>query len=709
MKLITPMCLGTAKGADKASSMAFKNSLSGSLNDFQVLIREHLQNSSDAFHKSSKYDKLKFKVSRTQLDFSNTDLNGLLSLYKDYRDYTDVDHEKDAMTQAITNLENLKGKYSNIWVTRIEDNSGGLDGISTDERVGSGRILSEYITNKSSYGKGSKGSFGVGKITGFVLLNKTFTVFYYNRNEANGQDYIIGKVKIPTYRKKDQCLYGENAIIGKPDKDARGNEFSTWTLPDSSQQSFRSMEEYGLSTIIPQFENPTGKDEEWQYIIAYSIIHSFFKMFEKDELLVEIQDDFTIKNLLIDSKNYKEIFKEIGNTDFIKNPEFKKNQYDYLIAKPFVINDSKGRHKFDIELKVTSEYTGKAYLTLFENTELKDYFEENKKAIGNVSNQPKKTVRLLRDGMLLRESRYPNSTLPTCELSGYVEFDPKINEIIRAGENLRHDDFDERNLDSDQTGFPAQNTVYQKLVNPLRNFITESIDSIVRGEIDESEEYEVEMGFSGNYSENNKPSFKRRSALETFEIPVSVRNRAFTGKSGIPTDEYESGNIDEAVIIPIPEFEERRKPPYPPPPPPPDPPKEDTEEGASGSTSTGRKPKVLPELVFLTKLNKVLSARKELKEYHIRVENWINQGSDLILSQIGESRSSTMTLVLLEIYINERRHKKFEAVRKKNAISHYLIKDIPPNSSKTLILKLKVKESLWTEPNFSIKIKRQNP
>ena len=49
MKLITPMCFGNAKGADKASSMAFKNSLTGDLNDFQVLIREHLQNSSDAF------------------------------------------------------------------------------------------------------------------------------------------------------------------------------------------------------------------------------------------------------------------------------------------------------------------------------------------------------------------------------------------------------------------------------------------------------------------------------------------------------------------------------------------------------------------------------------------------------------------------------------------------------------------------------------
>lgn len=711
MKLISPISGGNPKGADKASAMAFKNSLSGSLNDYQVLIREHLQNSSDAFNKSSSYEKLKFKISRTKLNLSNADLDGLLNLYKDYKASTNVDTEKSAMEQAIRGIENLKGDYSNIWVLRIEDNAGGLDGTSTqDYKTGSGRILSEYMTDKESYGKGSKGSFGVGKITGFVLLNKTFTVFYYNRHKSNDRDYLIGKVKLPTYFKGD-VLYEENAIIGNPIKNKSGISISTWIEPDENQRSFRSLHEEGLSTIIPQFEEPKKTDDEWSGIISYSILHSFFKMFESDEIEVEIQDDLNNEVLKIDVNNYKEVYDRIGTTNFINQPGYIKNKYDYLVTKPFVFNRDEGKKVFDIDLKVTTEYFGKAMLTLYENQELKEFFELNKQQISNIDSEARKSVRLLRDGMLLRESRYPATAYPICELSGYVQFEQKLNEIVRAGENLRHDDFNYKNLDDDNVGFPAKSTVHQKFYNPLNAFVRDSIESIVRSSTIENEEYDVDINFSGSTSSANyKPSFKRTSALTSVEIPVEVMKRVFKDSKASNSDEYSTGNIEEAVIIAIPEFEEEReKNPRPNPFPNPKPIVDD-DTGSSGNRKKGKKPKTLPELIFLSRLDKITNPKKEIKLYQVRIDNWVNIGADLILSQLGESKSSMVTFSLLELKINGKGHRNITSVQnKKNAVSHYIIKDIPQSSSNVLILSLEVKESLNTESNFSLKLKISNP
>lgn len=713
MKLISPISSGTPEGPDKATQMAFKNSLDGNLNDYQVLIREHLQNSNDAFKKRGKYERLKFKISRTKLDFSQADLDGLLNLYKDYQSYTTSATEKAAMQQAIENLEGLNGNYSDVWVTRIEDNSMGLDGVSTqDDKTGSGRILSEYITEKTNYGKGSMGSFGAGKVTGFVLLNKSFTVFYYNRHQANSGDYLIGKVKIPTYF-KDNLLYQKNALIGDPITGPSGAEMSTWIKPHDTQTAYRSLEEDGLTTIIPQFEGPNAAETEWSKIISYSILHSFFKLFENNEIVAEIEDEYLGNNLTIDSSNYKQVYQDIGTADFINNPDRIKNKYDYLISNPFVVGGVP-KHEFDIELKVTKSFTGVAKLTLFENHDLNAFFQSKQKEIIDSDGKALSSVRFLRDGMLLRESRYPARVLPICELSGYIEFDSNLNEIVRAGENLRHDDFNYRNFDEEGGVLPAKKQVHQKFYNPINKFVRESIESIVKANATEGEEFEVDLDFNGIANSNNKPSFKRTSALTSMELPVVALKKAFKGKSGIPSDEYESGNIDEAVIIEIPDFIQRERKPIPPPPPPPPPIDENLEGttviGTPGKSKTGKKPKVLPELIFMSRLEKISSSKKEIKNYLIRIDQWPNTTSDLIISQLGLSGSSTVTFTLLNLSINGKRHRNFSAVKNsKNGISHYLIQGISMSTVGTLILSLEVKESIHTETNFTLKLKRNIP
>ena len=417
MKLIAPRNIGgSSEGADEANIAAFENSLSGNSNDFQVLVREHFQNSSDAFFDSKQSDKLIFKVSRTRLNFENTDLDGLLELYKDYYSYTDEASEKVAMKQAIDDLEGLKGNYNNIWAIRFEDNSGGLEGTTRNIRkIPSEIIVSDNLSNKKNYeGSNSKGSFGIGKMTAFTLLNKTFTVFYYNRNSSNDSDYILGKVRIPTFFKNEDgrdIRYGKNAFIGQPVKYGSDPEFSDWSKPYNNHKPFRSIATNGLTTIIPQFHEPTDNTDEWPYLIAYSMLHSFFKMFENDEVNLVIKDDFTKTDLQIDKSNYQEIYESLETKSFITDEEFLKNKYDYLVTKPFIQRPGNPDYEFNQTIGVTSDYTGNAKLSIYANPELEELIENNKKRLNSTfgnSSKYIKTFRLLRDGMLLRDSYYPN-------------------------------------------------------------------------------------------------------------------------------------------------------------------------------------------------------------------------------------------------------------------------------------------------------------
>lgn len=709
MILTVPYGTSNSEGADKANKMAFQNSLGGSINDYQVLVREHLQNSSDAFNNSDQKGKLVFKISRTKLDFTDADLDGLLELYHDYYNYTSVKEEKTALKQAIDNLSSFQGKYEAIWAIRFEDNSGGLNGVSWQSQgLGSEVIVGENITTKEDHSLSNKGSFGVGKITAFVLLNKTFTVFYYNRNTGNNEDYLLGKVKIPTFYKNGK-RFGKNAFIGQQKTDDHGLPYSDWVTPTENQKNYRSIKEAGLTTIIPLFEPQNETETDWCYILGYSVLHSFFKMFENNEGEVIIEDDLSGTNLIINQDNYREVYQLIGEKTFINDPQYLKNKYDYLVTKPFIVHSIDKSYTFNEDIEVKRGYSGQAILNLYENNELEDFLETYKTDLSREDRFYARTVRLVRDGMLLRESKFPSRPLPRINYSGYLEFTSTLNDVVKKGENLRHDDFHLRNIPERSTdNFPSRNTIHQKFFNFINQFIKEKLNVIYRESIQDGKEIDIELKLTGNTLGEQEHSYERVSILKSIEIPTSVKKHNFLGKKGIPADLNEKGEIDDAVVIDLPKFPKPKPKPNPIPNPIPNPdpnPKPIPDEGIDGKKKKGEKSKVLPEAEFYFRLEKILDASNSLKEYSIRIDNYPNRDCNLTITQKGGTRKPVVTFRLIEMEINGNDHEHFFPIisnKKKNIISHYKLERIPITNG-PLILKLIVKEPLNTDTNFSIK------
>ena len=696
---------GANYGSENSVNSILSNSVEGVKNELHVLIREHVQNSLDAYDKRNpKPEKLIFNVSRKKIDGSFFQLDKLKQIYKDCLDYkktqvgehSSVNKSIIALNKAYESID--KNKSKDIWSIIIEDNGCGLDG---DTRVveynkikqTAALILDEGDTNK--YGA-ERGAYGVGKLTAFTN-NDTYTVFYLN--SKNNKYYLIGKTILESYATKNSNAYGPSIFFGERKKDKKNMfDFADWTeIKDPNiKNKLRVIEGDGLTTIIPSFK--IEENSEWLKEVAYTIIHSYFRVFEENQIECTVFDEYTNKKITIDINNYKELYESFENLEYLQNSDI--DMYNYLLVRPFVTNESMYEcKKIEDELTVTNLYKGTVIYHIYKNPFLQDLIDKLKKA--NYS----KTFRFLRKNMLLRAHQMPGVKLLDPNFCGYVEFkedDPDfLNNILIKGETKSHDSIDFKNYDdTTEKRFPGKSTLNTKFFAVINRKIKDEVEKLSDLTSNENDEHNVDLGFIDGFNDKNKnPTFSRYVIdPELYKKLTEVNASGLsdgTKKAGDLEDDYVGENIEGSpgTIIKKGRIGPSRG-------------GSKTSGGGKNKTpsfvdkgiDSGERKKELSSISFLTK---IISKDRGNHEYLIKIFN-VNSEINISLSQeshYGESRF--LTFVIKGAEINGNNYYDYTERKTNSYISSYFFEKIKPiNNSITICLV--VKEPTKTETKFKL-------
>lgn len=699
---------GSGQGSDQSLSDRLRSSAESSINELEVLIREHVQNSRDAFEKrQNKPEKLIFKVARKKLDFGFAKLDKLNEIIGDCvkhkenqidKEYQDGNDALVKLRETSKKIESRKGDQ--LWSIVIEDNGIGLDGVSRflnagERKPGTVQILDEGDSNKHDSSNG--GAFGVGKLTAFTN-NDLYTVFYLTQQGTDIR--ALGKTKIESYTDDQGRPCGPDIFFGKiSTHNSLGFQCSDWFLADESLKKTRSIEDNGLTTVIPSLKDPDERD--WSKKVAYAIIHSYFKLFKQNQINVIIEDQYLNEEIEVNFHNYKEVYTECEKLDYLNQKENLLDKYNYNLIKPFVLGEEKFKYKrFEKDFEVTKKYTGKAILHVFHNPYLVDIIDE----MGMKS--LKQTFRYIRGGMLLRSELLPRRQVFDASFCGYVEFDEKdgkyLNEILRSGETQSHDKLD-RNTYNRITiqGFPGYSTINQKLFVPLSSCIREIVDDLSSLSSNDGDEYELEFDFlDGFNAENLNPTFERNFISDELLEKIRERNlsgitsRGMTSLQG-KTDNGNSSNnnTDEGVVIDggttkgengHKEGEGTK-------------PKEPKEGGKNGGLK-GHGESFLESISFMSK---IIEKNDRFHKYAIKLTN-VSDKIDIEISQESTQKNSFLSFEIQNIMINGVAFHNY--IHKKTTMgiaTGYKLIDVEP-LSEIILIELSVYEPSKTESRFNL-------
>ena len=518
-------------GADTGQGAAFNLSLGGEVkhNGLHVLVREQLQNSIDAYNEmgANKPPVLKFCVTRKELDrklIKAKELSDQIEKCHDYRE-SDAGGSGDLPDEVVKLKEAVKGLRGNgkMWCTIFEDNAGGIRGTTRNLRKEQDTIWEKFLGKgeTTKHGKNSLGSFGVGKFAAWNN-NNTFTVFYLNT--FRGKNYFIGRTMLLTYYTKDD---GNNAWVNKWDEDLyfgkKGVNSNGYPIADlypidkvddtGLLETFRTLEGDGLSTIIPTIQRNFKGEKEWAKEIAYSIIQSFFKAFEKGLLEVVVNDGYDEEVIELSKDNYQDKYREFVSLESVKEED---DAYQYYLLKPQILGEKPSI--FEKNFKVGT-YEGKAKLSVYRNEEL----ERKLDTIRNT--EKRRTFRIIRENMLIRDEGFPRNRtyLEDNEYSGVLEFvGDKLNSVIKKGETKSHDKIDMSNYDETRGDFPKANQVvvfYQS----LSKWIKEEVDKLSGAGTKEGDEQPVYLDLGNLFGGSEVPSFER-TFLDPNKHPEAYTN-----------------------------------------------------------------------------------------------------------------------------------------------------------------------------------------
>ena len=733
---------GEMKDTDVLLEAAFSNSTQSSTNHFQVLFREHLQNSSDAFkeNNSNSNKKLIFHINRKKIDFDFADLEGLERIYKNYCDFREsrvLDKNSLKFQKSYLYISNayniLKNRKSDsFWSISIEDNAGGLQGHSRlthgGEKLGSSVIVNEGDSNKKddSINK-SKGTYGMGKITAFTSFNDSSFVIYVNQH--NGKSLLLGKARFNAFRNSENGRQeGDGAFLGRVEEDNSLNGImrSDWAeIPKELYSSLRSLDEDGLTTIIPILDISKSLNINWCDIAAFSVLLSFFKLFEKDEIEVRINDDYAGENLNITKDNYVEVFEALGDSSLLKDQNNYWDKYNYLMIKPFVFEgrNNKEIHKAEIELNVNKAYAGKAILKIFENRELDEYitgieeYEGEMEFDKDFKNSLRRPFRILRSDMLLR--KFPILRRGNLEgpYSGYFIFEKskndrdELNFLISQGEDPSHDDIDFKKYDTiheTHPDFPNQADVYTGLFLKLVNMLKGELKALFEKDFPVNEEFDFEIdSFENDFTVVGDESFERRSRYQNYILNQTKIYNTNNQKGNDASSEKKKASSQNTIVIPMP------KPPKPiilTPPKPPKPPKPNPPKPKSGYGEEEEDPinELLKKVTFLSK--KIGEGKSGERRYAIKFENIdsnIIEPVDLFLTQDSLNSKSILSFELIEANMDGKRIRNIEPIKHKKTdktLGAYLLKNVKLKNAS--ILQIVINEPKGTTTHFLVSINK---
>ena len=698
---------GSGQGSDQSLSDRLESSSESAINSLEVFIREHVQNSRDAYQKrKNKPEKLKFKVSRKQIDYSFAKLDELKSIIDQCITHKKIQIKEEFQDkdEALVRLKNTsvslsKRKSDVFWSTIVEDNGIGLNGHSRfyskdgpEKKPGTMVILDEGDSNKNDSSNG--GAFGVGKLTAFSN-NDFYTVFYLTQQKDEIR--IIGKTKIESYADSNGRQCGPNAFFGEiSNNNPMQFESSDWFLARNNISKIRSINDDGLTTLIPTLNQP-NTDDEWISKVAYSIIHSYFKLFKSNQIEVTIVDDLIGDKLEITTKNYKEQYLKCESLSYLKEDENLYDNYNYHLLKPLILGEEKFKYKrFEKEFNVTNLYKGKAILHIYHYPKLNEIID----SIGKRNLQ--RTFRYVRGGMLLRSELLPKTQVFDCSYCGYIEFDDKegsyLNEILRSGETQSHDKLDiNRYKKSIIKNFPAYNTLNQKLFSPISSWIREEVESLSALTSNDGDEYELEFDFlDGFNSENLNPSFERNIISDELLQKIKERNQSGKvnpqGSNGTNTQQGtssgEGGIVIEGGTTSGGKGAKGGEA------------SQDGQGGASGNQQGVKETK----LSSISYMSKILNKDGRHHEYAIKLYN-VTEKINIEISQDSTLKNSILSFEIQAIEVNGKEYYDYTKLTSNTGmISGYRIDDVEPTGGGIILLKLNVIEPSLTESRFNLLI-----
>ncbi len=697
----------------------------GEKNHLHVLIREHLQNALDAWdEKTDKQGdkKLIFRVSRKTFNKEALKIDDLNDqVFKDCLRYlrSKPNHEKIKFYQKLNEISNkLDIKSTQMWATIIEDNGCGLSGnlegphgFSRINRLGeeqenytSVKILSEG-GETTKYDK-QRGSHGVGKLSAW-LNNKMRTVYYLTT--FKNRSFFIGKTKLSSYMNESGHQLSSNVFFGRKGSGSLENETPDWyelTKDDSVfKNHFRSIQNDGLTTIIPFDKIDDDKDKEYVLEICYAVIQSFSMLFEEDKLEVAVSDEYSGEEIVISSKNYKEIYKKCESLKYIQANEV--DLHNYHLIKPLVLD--KGRRDYELKIKVNEKYKGIAKFRVYYNQAL----SENISKMKNPKADFKKTFRLLRRGMLIRSYHRPHHKVSDPSVTGFIFFEGEknkktgqvlLNEIIQKAEGQSHDTIEEGRWKEHVQyfqDFPSVRLIKENLLRPISKKIREIVEELSEFSVDENDGFDVRIDFGKGEENRDVPSFKRRLMLGNEYKKGGAHDESNSDQNG-----GGGGRKDEGVSpggaglgdLKIKRF--RVGPPNPPGPEPVPRPPINVPEWVDEGLEDGSRRRELSKVSVLQKID---SKKQNSHTYMMRfdaVESKINIG----LSQESTITDGYLSFRLKEVFVNDKPFSGFKTKKNhRGETTSYSLEGVVPND-KVVDLKLVVEEPAVTESKFKVNI-----
>ncbi len=700
----------SGSGSDQSLTDLLTKSSDSAINELEVLVREHVQNSIDAFDKrKSKPEKLIFKISRKKINYEFARLNDLKKVFDECIQYKEHQIEKeyhdsnDALVKLKQAREGLSGRNDdNLWSIVIEDNGCGLTGNSrfhSDiKKTGTMLILDEGDSNKY---KGEGGAFGVGKLTAFTN-NDLYTVFYLNSFEGNNN--MIGKTKLESFTNKSNKPCSPNTFFGNVSKqNPLELEASDWFTYNNSSNKIRTIDDDGLTTIIPFLKDPENSNDQWLLKVSYAIIHSYFNLFEKNEIQAEILDEYSDKSIVVTKKNYKELYINCEELEYLNNEDNVKDKYNYHLVSPFVLGEEKYKYnKFQEEYKVTNKYKGTAIFHVYQNPKLNELIEQ-------LSNKDAwRTFRFIRKGMLLRSELLPGRKIFDPHFCGYVEFKREkgdyLNDILRAGETQSHDKIEKTRYQKITVkDFPKYSTINAKLFHPISKKIKKIVDELSSLTSSNGDEYDLEFDFlDGFNSDNLNPSFNRN--IISSEHLESLKKKSESGRVsggelgesvGFPNDKInydDDKDGNEGFIIKsgvlggeaIDKVEENDK----------DSAKRNkTKKG----NKRGKREQMLESIFFMTK---ILSKEDRIHEYAIKLYD-VKDEINIEISQDSYLKRPMLSFDIRRMEINGKEYFEYEPQKESGVTTGFKINSIPPVGD-VILIKLVVTEPSMTESRFNL-------
>ena len=682
---------GTPQGVDQSLESLFHyqgDSLS-------VVVRELVQNSIDASNRNKK-NKTRLNIGVKELNFSEF-LN-----HEQLREEFQACHDSQIKTYKDPSVINICKKaisYLNkeqfiSHAMFIEDNGGGLDGTSRlDRNKGTQIICTENITNKSaSDNSRSLGSFGVGKLTSYLLTNIR-TVFYLN--QTNNKTTFLGKTLIPTYYKDDSDnitdLYGEKIFCGHENDD----HIIDWSKCDIPTLRDNTLGD-GLTTIIPFDQNNYLKfnDLNWVDRAKFTIIQSYFRAFENDNLEITFDDPVqTEDQFILNKKNYQNEFKLLEDKIF-KIDDYEL-QHQYLMVKPIVLEE-KPVKEVDLSVKfkldpITNDNNNKQYKTkgvakiyFYENNKLEELIETH-----GLSGDYRFNFRILRDTIFIRNFCLPHvqrSRLKSYKYSGFVEFIDKegnsLNELIRQLETQSHDDL---NLDKLSSNYKnSASIIDKKLIKAINNKIKDVIHELTYKDIKDLKFIDIDLDVSGDSRDSDSSNISKKETYKKKFIDLLENNKSSKVKSQTIIFD-EEGKDDGFGFLTPPK----------PKPPPPYPPGPNPFPGPNpGPNKTSLKD--------FNKRSKLISKKGDTAKYFMRLtfNNTININKIYIYQMAIDGHKNTIkSFDIKQAMINSTHLIKSDSITK---TKNYEAINFNIDNCESLDLELQVKEPFKTINEFYI-------